>query len=66
MWVLHKRIRVLLLLLLLFYFFRVFHTNILLEAEWQQVSLSLQDSSRDPGRSQQCCCLDGQSSYSDF
>ena len=29
-----------------------------LEFEWQQVSSSLQDSSRDSGRSQQCCHLD--------
>ena len=29
-----------------------------LESEWQQVSSSLQDSSRDSGRSQQCCSLD--------
>ena len=27
--------------------------------EWQQVSLSLQDSSKYSGRSQQCCSLDG-------
>ena len=30
----------------------------LLEFEWQQVSSSLQDSSQDSGRSQQCCHLD--------
>ena len=29
-----------------------------LEFEWQQVSSSLQDSSKDSGRSQQCCHLD--------
>ena len=29
-----------------------------LEFEWQQVSSSLQDSSQDSGRSQQCCRLD--------
>ena len=29
-----------------------------LESEWQQVSSSLQDSSQDSGRSQQCCHLD--------
>ena len=28
------------------------------ESEWQQVSSSLQDSSQDSGRSQQCCHLD--------
>ena len=30
-----------------------------LESEWQQVSLSLQDSSQYSGRSQYCCRLDG-------
>ena len=30
-----------------------------LESEWQQVSLGLQDSSQDSGRSQQCCRVDG-------
>ena len=30
-----------------------------LEVEWQQVSSSLQDSSQNSGRSQQCCSLDG-------
>ena len=29
-----------------------------LESEWQQVSLSLQESSQDSGSSQQCCRLD--------
>ena len=30
-----------------------------LKSEWQQVSLSLQDSSKYLARSQQCCCLKG-------
>ena len=30
----------------------------LLEFQWQQISSSLQDSSQDSGRSQQCCHLD--------
>ena len=35
-----------------------------LESKWQQISLSLQDSSQYSGWSQQCCCLDGLHSFS--
>ena len=40
------------------YFPSVLADSFSLESEWQQVSSSLQDSSQDSGRSQQCCHLD--------
>ena len=50
------------LVLLLFspsdFFTSVLADGFSLEFEWQQVSSSLQDSSHDSGRSQQCCRLD--------
>ena len=59
------------LLLLLLFTPLEFLTSVLadgfsLEFEWQQVSSSLQDSSQDSGRSQQCCCLDSLYSSANF
>ena len=48
----------LLLFTLLEFFTSVLADGLSLEFEWQQVSSSLQDSSRYSGRSQQCCHLD--------
>ena len=57
-----RRLHLLLLLLLLFtpleFLTSVLADGFSLEFEWQQVSSSLQDSSRDSGRSQQCSRLD--------
>ena len=36
------------------------------EFKWQQISSSLQDSSQDSGRSQQCCHLDSLYSFANF
>ena len=57
-------------LLLLFtpleFFTSVLADGFSLEFEWQQVSSSLQDSSRDSGRSWQCCHLDSLYSSANF
>ena len=50
--------RLLLLFSLLDFFTSVLADVFSLEFEWQQVSISLQDSFHDSGRSQQCCHLD--------
>ena len=52
-----------LIIIIIFFYSSEFFTSDLpdgfsLEFEWQHVSSSLQDSSRDSGRSQQCCHLD--------
>ena len=54
------RVRTWLLLLFtpLEFFTSVLADGFSLEFEWQQVSLSLQDSSQDSVRSYQCCRLD--------
>ena len=46
------------IILLIEFFTSALADGLSLESEWQQVSSSLQDSSRDSGRSQQCCVLD--------
>ena len=43
---------------LLEFFTSVLADGFSLEFEWQQISSSLQDSSQNSGRSQQCCHLD--------
>ena len=49
------------------FFTSVFPDGLSLEIEWQQVSSTLQDSSRYSGRSQYCCCgLDGLHSAANF
>ena len=54
----HTLSLLLLLFTLLEFFTLVLADGFSLEFEWQQVSSSLQDSSQDSGRSQQCCHLD--------
>ena len=56
--ILTKRMLLLLLFTPFGFFTSVLGDGFSLEFKWQQVSSSLQDSSQDSGRSQQCCRLD--------
>ena len=54
-------------IIIIFFSFEIFTLALAhgfsLETEWQQVSLSLQDSSQYSPRSQQCCCLAGHQAF---
>ena len=50
---------IIIIILILWEFFTpALADGLILKSEWQQVSLSAQDSSQHSGRSQQCCSLD--------